>query len=213
MAFVGDPSGKDRLRASMKRQRAEVSAHERSAIDTAITQRVSELPEFKDAHIIATYLSFASEVETRGVIERAWRAGKAVALPRIVPASRRMRWFAVASLDSLERSAFGMDEPFDDLTCELDLSGRSDVLALVPGLAFDVSGFRLGYGGGFYDTFLSSFSGVSLGLCREAQLVDSLAELAAVDTHDRPVSLMVTEERVIRLDSCSASPSMNTPER
>ena len=213
MAFVGEPSGKDELRALMKRRRAEVSARERSASDAAITQRVSELLEFKSAHTIATYLSFASEVETRGVIECAWRAGKVVALPRVVPASWRMRWFAVTSLDGLERSPFGMDEPFGDLTCELELSGRSDVLALVPGLAFDVSGFRLGYGGGFYDTFLSSFSGVSLGLCREAQLVDSLAELAAVDTHDRPVSLIVTEKRVIRLDSCAASPSMNTPER
>ncbi|WP_241156463.1 MULTISPECIES: 5-formyltetrahydrofolate cyclo-ligase [unclassified Adlercreutzia] len=67
-------------------------------------------------------------------------------------------------------------------------------LALVPGLAFDAQGFRIGYGGGFYDAFLAAFPGTSVGLCREASLLSSLRAQDALDAHDRPVDIVLTEE-------------------
>lgn len=66
-------------------------------------------------------------------------------------------------------------------------------LALVPGIAFDRRGFRLGYGGGYYDAFLSAFAGTSLGLCRSSSLFGSLGALGAREPHDVPVSVVVTE--------------------
>lgn len=108
-----------------------------------------------------------------------------------------MRWYPVTSLTGLARGPFGVLEPAEDPARELDLSGRADALAVVPGLAFDARGFRLGYGGGYYDAFLASFRGTSVGLCREAQLVESLRALGAVDAHDVPVGLVVTEARVL----------------
>ena len=72
------------------------------------------------------------------------------------------------------------------------------MMALVPGLTFDATGYRLGYGGGFYDTFLSVFDGVSVGLCREAQFSEDLRAEEVVDSHDLPAQLVVTEERCIR---------------
>ncbi len=194
---MGVPEDKDELRARFKALRAGQTAGERAAVDSAITTRFAELPAYRAARIIAPYLSFGAEVETRGIIERAWAAGKRVALPRCVSGARAMRWYAVTSLEGLVRGPFGVLEPAEDPARELDLSGRADALAVVPGLAFDAQGFRLGYGGGYYDAFLSAFPGVSVGLCREAQLVESLRALGGIDAHDVPVDFVVTEARVL----------------
>lgn len=192
------PSRKDALRTSFKRLRTALSSEERARIDAAIAQRVCNAPEFQNAQVIASYLSFGAEVETRGIIERAWREGKTVALPRCVPASRCMRWYLVDSFEGLERRAFGMQEPAEDPAREIDPAAKKGVLAIVPALAIDEQGFRLGYGGGYYDAFLAGFSGVSVCLCREAQVVENLAALGARERYDIPVDAVVTETRCLR---------------
>lgn len=67
-------------------------------------------------------------------------------------------------------------------------------VAIVPGLAFDRRGYRLGYGGGYYDSFLRAFPGISIGLCRSASLFDDLGDLGALKPHDVPVDVVVTEQ-------------------
>lgn len=88
-----------------------------------------------------------------------------------------------------------MEEPPDDPTREVLPADFARPVALVPGLAFDREGFRLGYGGGFYDAFLPDFPGASIGLARACQLVD---RLAVRDAHDVPVGLVCIEGEVIR---------------
>jgi 5-formyltetrahydrofolate cyclo-ligase len=176
--------------------RRDLGVEARAAAGAAIASRVTSLAEYADARVVLTYLSIGDEVQTRGIIRDAWSRGKVVALPRCVPHSRRMRWYRVESLDGLERSKFGVLEPMADPTAELDPNAASNALAIVPGLTFDARGYRLGYGGGFYDTFLAGFGGTSVGICREAQLSAS-GELA-IDAHDLPVKVVVTEAQVIR---------------
>ena len=183
---------KEELRTRMKAVRRAIPADERAAIDAAICERICALPQFQEADVVLTYLSFGAEIDTRGIIERAWSLGKAVALPRCV-GPRRMRWFRVASLDNLETSSFGVDEPRIDEAAEQHLTAEKDMVALVPGLAFDERGYRLGYGGGFYDTLLSDFAGASVGLCRQAQFVKSLEELGVIGEFDLPVDIVITE--------------------
>lgn len=183
------PSDKNQLRRHFKAVRAGLLEGERRAIDAAISGNVAGLPAFAEADAVFTYLSFGTEVDTRGLIERAWGLGKTVALPRVVPGTRQMRWYTVDSLDGLERSSFGVEEPAADPTREVTPRDFRTPIALVPGLAFDRAGYRLGYGGGFYDTFLPVFPGTSIGLCRAAQLVDHLPH----DPRDMPVDLVVAE--------------------
>lgn len=169
---------------------------ERERVDAAILSRCQGLDAWRNAGVILTYLSMGSEVDTHPIIRAAWGLGKTVALPYCVPHTRRMRWYAADSLDGLVRSRFGVLQPDPDTFGEVDPFGPGR-LALVPALCFDRAGYRLGYGGGFYDTFLSSFEGVAIGLCRGAQLRDDLRGEGLVEPHDVPVGVVVTDAETI----------------
>ena len=112
-------TGKALMRAQFKAVREGLSVGERCAIDEAIARNVAALPEFAAADGVFTYLSFGAEVDTRELIQRAWEAGKTVCLPRVVPSTREMRWYAVESFDGLVRSSFGVEEPPDDPSREV----------------------------------------------------------------------------------------------
>ncbi len=184
------------LRARLKRVREALDDVDRASMDARIARHVRMLAPYSDADTLLTYLSVGCEVDTYELIRTAWEDHKVVALPRCVPASREVTWHLVSSFDGLVCGAFGILEPRPETPAvAADACGRA--LAIVPGLAFDRRGYRLGYGGGFYDTFLSSFAGVSVGLCRTCTLHDDLAAVGVVETHDVPVDVVVTEHDVL----------------
>lgn len=187
---------KHELRAQFKAIRKALDPAERVCIDDEIAKQVLALDEYRVAKLLLAYLSFGSEIETRGIIEDAWRKDKTVALPWCVPHTREMRWFRITNFDDLVKSSFGVLEPVPSQATELYPHETAQSVALVPGLTFDLRGYRMGYGGGFYDSFLADFTGISVGLCREAQL--SVDGVEALDAHDLPVQMVVTEKRVIK---------------
>ena len=198
MGCVGVDARKRELRKRFRTIRKELGEEGRAAADAGIESNLLALREFSEAEVLLPYLDFGPEVRTRGIIEAAWAAGMVVALPWCVPGTREMRWYRVTSFDALVRSNLGVEEPVPADENEQLLGTGQRMLALVPGLTFDVAGYRLGYGGGFYDTFLAGFDGVSVGLCREVQLSEDLRSGGIIDEHDLPAQLVVTEGRVIR---------------
>lgn len=184
---------KEALRSTLRARRSALSKEERARADLRIASRLLELPEVVRADCVFTYLSFGSEVDTRFVITWCWEMGKRVCLPRCA-AGYTLTWHAVEDLDHLVRSRFGMEEPAAGAP-QAQPAGSVYSVALVPGLAFDRRGFRLGYGGGYYDRFLPAFSGVSIGLCRSDLLSD---ELPSLSEYDYPVDLVVTDNEAIR---------------
>lgn len=138
------------------------------------------------------------------------------AAPHAAPASRAMTWHRVASFDGLVRSPLGVEEPpadpatlIEPAACETETAASAPgapvdpagnpaapaparAIALVPGLAFDAQGYRIGYGGGYYDTFLAAFPGATVGLCRRTQLAESLRAQGVVEPHDVPVQTVVS---------------------
>ena len=181
---------KQAWRKHFKDQRAAIPEQQRVQIDKAITARLVALPEFVACDLLLAYLSFGVEIETRDIIRTAWEAGKTVALPRCVPGTRSMKWYQIESFEGLVKSSLGVEEPAEDPTNEIAPSAFELALCLVPGLSFDAQGFRMGYGGGFYDTFLKGFTGTSVGLCRRAQLCE---KIPALEPHDLPVNFVITE--------------------
>lgn len=190
---------KKELRKKFRTIRKELGEDRRAELDARIEASLAALPEFADMDVLLAYLDFGPEVRTRGIIQRAWEVGKTVALPWCVPGTHEMRWFKITSFDDLVRSSLGVEEPRPLDETEQLLGTGERMIALVPGLTFDAAGYRLGYGGGFYDTFLAKFDGISVGLCREAQFSEDLVSEGIIDAHDLPAQLVVTEDRVIRV--------------
>ncbi len=188
---------KAELRRRLRRERSLIPAPEREAIDARIAARVASLPQWREAPVVLSYASIGAEVGTRALIAAALGEGRTVAVPLSVPGTRDMEWYAIGAVDELVASRFGVPEPVADQARRVDPCGPDGAaaVALVPGLVFDLRGDRLGYGGGFYDTFLARFPGLSVGLARDAQTVD---RLDVVDVHDVPVRVVVTQSRTLR---------------
>lgn len=176
----------------------------RATIDAALAQRVMELAAYREADVVLSYFSVGAEVDTREILKAALGAKKRVVLPRVVAHTRELAWYEVADFEHLVPSKFGVLEPDPEACAQVDVADpvfQQPSVALVPGLTFDVAGYRLGYGGGYYDTFLSRWMGTSVGLCREAFLCPSLAALGLVEPHDRRVGWVVSEAQTIRCDN------------
>lgn len=192
---------KQRLRTALSAKRDALALADRVRIDRTITDRVLRLPEVAACRTLLCYCSFQSEVDTHVLIEALAEWGVSVALPRCGvdgEGARTLWWHTVDSFAGLEPGPFGIMEPPEVPATRMDPAVGDGLVAIVPGLAFDAAGFRLGYGGGYYDRFLAGFRGCAIGLCRAEALVASLAREGALESHDRPVDIVVTERGVLR---------------
>ena len=184
---------KKNLRASMRAIREGLGADERARIDALIADRLCAHELYRQADAVFTYLSVGSEVDTRAIIQNAWSRGKLVAVPRCIPKTNRMEWYRIEDFSNIEISSFGVEEPLPDEHSSVEVpapDSRERAIAIVPAYTFDAEKYRLGYGGGFYDVFLPTFGGTSIGLCRSCQL-SSIS--IPHDEYDQPVDLVIHE--------------------
>lgn len=159
--------------------------------DKGIAENLFSTPEYRAAKTIYTYLSVEREPDTRNIIARALTEGKTVALPVCEPKGimypRRL-----SSLADLISGTYGIPVP-PETEPKID-ENELDVI-IVPAVAYDVEGFRLGRGGGYYDRLLSRCGAYSVGLARERQLVWRVPR----EAHDQAVDCLITEKTVARL--------------
>ncbi|HAI22074.1 MAG TPA: 5-formyltetrahydrofolate cyclo-ligase [Clostridiales bacterium UBA8153] len=158
----------------------------------AITGCVLAHPGYLPAGTVMAYAAFRREVDTAGIILASRAAAKRVVLPRCAPGEKSLELYAVEEAGQLAPGAYGILEPVP-ARCRRVPAGEVE-LVCVPGVAFTREGGRLGYGGGYYDRFLTSLpaGAISLGLAFELQLVDAVP-LAG---HDHRVTFVVTEAGV-----------------
>ncbi|TCI46269.1 5-formyltetrahydrofolate cyclo-ligase [Exiguobacterium sp. SH3S2] len=165
---------------------------DRDGRDEAILHTVASLPEWQQAHTVALTLSLDLEVNTRPLIDTALKAGKSVLVPKVT--EQGLTFHEIRTFSDLEPGVMGILEP---TTAETDL----DIDAcIVPGRVFDRSGYRIGWGGGYYDRFLATYRGATIALAYDVQVLDEIP----IEPHDIPVELIVTEREMIR---CSQSSS------
>lgn len=178
-----DSEEKKLLRQKMKEMRA--SDQTRSRRDAALCERFFGMPLVGEKRSFFIYRSFGSEADTLRISERLVSAGKEVYFPRVE--GREMvavRWVGQA----FEKNRYGILEPQGEA-----YAGQPEVCVL-PLLAADKSLYRLGYGGGFYDRYLSDKEKTyKIGLCYDYQLVERVAR----EAHDIPLDALVTDERVL----------------
>ena len=173
------------LRTQIRARLKALPLSERQAGDTLLFRRFLSLPQIAAASTLLLYHGMGTEPDTAQLLEPLWALGKRVCLPRCLPGNQ-MEARLVQRESALVPHPWGMLEPGTD--CPPVTPEEID-LVLVPGLAFDRSGGRLGQGGGFYDRWLAGFSGVAAGLCRDLVLLDRVLR----EAHDRSVDLVVTE--------------------
>ena len=181
------------LRRDCRQVRASIRGEERTRAEEKILCSLSAMPGFCRARLLLFYMPVRDEVNVKPLMLSALRAGREVALPRCEDEPGKMTFRRVRSESDLASGAFGVPEPSKDapVVTEEELK-CADVCALVPGLAFDKRGYRLGYGKGYYDRFLSAFGGISVGVCFEKLIFDALPS----GLFDRRVSAVVSEREV-----------------
>ncbi len=184
---------KEGLRQKYKQQRAVMQPEEKAQIDEVIAARVASLWQYQRCRMLLIYVSTKIEVDTFRIIEHALAEGKTVAVPRCVPGTRQMEFYRIDSVDELEPGTFGVLEPLPNPE-KLVAEFAQDSLCVVPALSYDWNGFRLGYGKGYYDRFLSKYNGVMIGICYS----DCVQRKLPHGRFDRPVELLVTERYLRR---------------
>ena len=183
---------KQRLREERLAARETLSEQERSVLDDRITQKLLATSEYVEATTVLTYVSVSSEVSTRMIIESALRDGKTVAVPRCLP-GHCLEFVAIASLEQLVAAPFNLLEPSRELPA-LTEDQMSNAICIVPALLVDTKGYRLGYGAGFYDRFLSTYPGKKICLAYQQNLSRTMLPHTAFDV---AVDLVITESDVL----------------
>lgn len=160
---------------------------DRQHCSIAITTRLLALPWIPNAHRIALYASLGSEVDTGHAFAALRSRGVTCCFPAVLP-ENRLQFVDVTDLRQLRPGTYGIREP-----AGAAVTLETVDLMILPGLAFDAQGVRLGYGGGYYDRALTHFNGICVGLAYAVQVHAALP----VAAHDRAMDVVVTEQSII----------------
>lgn len=185
---------KAELRAKHKKLRQSFAPEKKREADERIARRFLSLKEYKNCSTLLGFVPKDIEVNTYPILEAALSDGKTLAVPRCDTEKTEMEFFEITSFDDLEKGCYGLLEP--KKSCEKN-EVFSRALCLVPALAFDRGGFRIGFGKGYYDRFLAGFGGVSVGVCYSRCVEPELPR----GGYDRPIDIVVTEEYLIEVES------------
>lgn len=158
-----------------------------------IAQRLFNDDDWKQASVIGITVSRFPEVDTYQIIRKAWEQNKTVTVPKCTREERQLTFRILRQFQELESVYFGLYEPIEDRTEAV--SSNSIDLLIVPGLAYSYQGYRIGFGGGYYDRFLTSYDGKTISLAFSLQMVNQLP----VEPHDLPVSKIITNQEVITI--------------
>jgi 5-formyltetrahydrofolate cyclo-ligase len=166
-------------------------------------------PEYRRAEVMMVYLSHTQEADTTRIVLQAWQDRKRILAPQVSWESKAMIPIEIRNLDiDVARNNLGLREPIEGPPIPIELID----LVIVPGLAFDGAGNRLGRGRGFYDRFLArpNFRGIACGFALETQMVDAIP----AGPHDMKIDMLVTDAAVRRFaktagakESCKSSSS------
>lgn len=178
---------REKLRADMKRVREEASALHVLEMSARIGERVIMTPEYLRAKRVFCYYALPMEVQTGGLIREILRSGRELYLP-VTDRNANITAVRLRDPEAVHRGAFRVMEPDGNEALDPDLLD----LILTPGLAFDRTGGRIGYGAGCFDRFLPKCRGTVVGLSFEMQMVDRVP----MEAHDQRMDQIVTEAGV-----------------
>lgn len=158
----------------------------------AIHENLFQFPQWKTAKTIGITISVRNEIDTYTIIRKAWEDGKKVAVPKCIRKTKELQFYQLTNFSQLEDSFYGLKEP-NPIATEIIAAKEIDFL-LVPGLLYDRRGYRVGYGGGYYDRFLAKHNPFTTVLAYSVQIYDGMLPN---ESFDMPVDSIITAEEVI----------------
>jgi 5-formyltetrahydrofolate cyclo-ligase len=185
---------KGKLREDMKQKLAALAKPLYEDKSFKIAQNLFKEPNWIEANTIGVTISVCPEVDTYQIIRKAWEQGKKVVVPKCDTGTRKMIFRELQNFSQLETVYFGLYEPIEQLTRKIDID-EIDLL-IIPGLAYTRKGYRIGFGGGYYDRFLEDYHGPTLSLAFDDQIVSELP----IENHDLPVAKIITNREVIDIN-------------
>lgn len=186
---------KKAIRAHVLAARDALPPGVRARFAESVAASVLSSAQFKHASTVLAYASFGSELSTDAILQRTLAEGKSLVLPRVAKGVAQLQLHRVDKLDQLVGGAWGIREPrYDAPAMRLD-----DIdFMLVPGVAFDLAGFRIGYGGGYYDRLLAAANPTTtrLSIAFDCQLIDAVPN----EVHDERVDIIVTNQQTYLIE-------------
>ncbi|WP_129598392.1 5-formyltetrahydrofolate cyclo-ligase [Anaerophilus nitritogenes] len=185
---------KENIRKNILQKRKNLSVEEVNKKSKEIFEHLKSFSSYNNAHNVMVYMDFRNEVKTDKIIEDLLSQNKKVVLPISIKETRQLLLSELRDpKKELSVSSYGILEPKENFIREVN--PKTIDLVLVPGVAFDRSGFRIGYGAGYYDRFFQNIHHpiISIALAFDLQIIDK------VPTHslDYPVDYIITEKEII----------------
>ncbi|MFD1394287.1 5-formyltetrahydrofolate cyclo-ligase [Kroppenstedtia eburnea] len=176
----------------------------REGMDPAVARRESAAvcgvlgadPVYQEAEKILFYMPHKGEVDLRPLMELGWREGKQVVLPRSLPRTRELELYRIESFRDVAQGTYGIREPVP--TAGNRVAPEEVELVVVPGVGFDKAGYRLGYGGGYYDRFFAGPGGdaIRIGAAYSFQWVSTVYP----EPHDQPLNGVATPSGICKVE-------------
>ncbi|MFD1363053.1 5-formyltetrahydrofolate cyclo-ligase [Lentibacillus salinarum] len=183
----GDELEKKELRKHIIQRLQTIPDADRASIEEALTGHLVSSAVWQQADVIGITVSHGLEWNTEPIIQTAWKEGKTVCVPKCHPENRQMDFYIIHDYDQLETVYYKLREPIPEKTEKV--AKQAIDLLVVPGLLFDREGYRVGFGGGYYDRFLTDFVHDKLALAANCQVVEKLP----AEPFDIPVDAIITE--------------------
>ncbi len=178
---------KESLRERLLATRNSLLPNQIVILSDLILEKIRNHPKFISSNSIFLYSSFGSEVLTSSLIDCAKKDGKEVFLP-VLTKNSELEFHLFESFSKMKKGKFGILEP----TSKIKSTTSSDLI-IVPGVGFDLSLHRLGYGKGYYDKFLKNISSYKIGICFDFQIISKIPILA----HDQKMDEIISEKRIV----------------
>ena len=181
------------IRKQHLERRAAIPAEVRKMKDSKICRNIISSAVFRYADVILLYYPVKGEVDILPLMQAAVESGKKVAFPRCHAEDHSMTFHYVSSADDFEKGAYGLREPLASLPVfDLRTGDDLNVLCIVPAVVYDRKGYRIGYGGGYYDRFFGQCRPASIGVAYEEFIVKNVPH----GRYDISVDVVVSERGI-----------------
>lgn len=179
---------KEKLRSTGIAKLKQFSEEEKKGTEKQLHAHLLTSYLWKQAETVGITISQEFEWDTMKIIETGWKQGKTVCVPKCFPATKGMEFYQIDTYEQLEVVYYNLLEPKRSMTKHIPPE-RMDSL-LVPGIIFDRQGYRIGFGGGYYDRFLVKYKNKTASILHSSQLIDTIPK----DPFDLPVDHLITEQ-------------------